>query len=283
MSTEEETSPRALVNSLAMIVVSEIGDKTFLLAAILAMRHPRVHVFAGAFGALFVMSILSAGLGHVLPALVPRAWTQLAAALLFIVFGTKMISEGRKMEGGNGKVQEEMREAEEEIAEDDAEASAIPLDNLEAGGPRSPGLKGGLREKKSLQSYADGARNFFAFCLGPVVVQSFVLTFLGEWGDRSQIATIALGAAHVRSCFLHFSPSINLAQNIWVVAFGTIAGHSLCTGAAVLGGRYIATKISAKHGQLLLPPNLAHFSSSLSLSTSVLSYLPYAETNPFLS
>jgi len=33
--------------------------------------------------------------------------------------------------------------------------------------------------------------------LGPVFVQSFVLTFLGEWGDRSQFATIALGAAHV--------------------------------------------------------------------------------------
>jgi hypothetical protein len=37
-------------------------------------------------------------------------------------------------------------------------------------------------------------------------------------------------------------------QSIWVVAFGTIVGHSLCTAAAVVGGRYIATKISAKHG-----------------------------------
>jgi putative Ca2+/H+ antiporter (TMEM165/GDT1 family) len=197
MAIEEETSVQALFNSLAMIVVSEIGDKTFLLAAILAMRHARAQVFAGAFGALFVMSILSAGLGHILPALVPRAWTQLAAAVLFIVFGAKMMQEGRHMEAGNGKVQEEMREAEEEIAEDDAEARAIPMDNLESG-RRSPGVKGGLREKKSLKSYGDGARNFFAFCLGPVVVQSFILTFLGEWGDRSQIATIALGAAHVR-------------------------------------------------------------------------------------
>ena len=37
--------------------------------------------------------------------------------------------------------------------------------------------------------------------MGPVFVQAFVLTFLGEWGDRSQIATIALGAAHVRPSF----------------------------------------------------------------------------------
>jgi putative Ca2+/H+ antiporter (TMEM165/GDT1 family) len=192
-SADEESSPRAMFNSLAMIVVSEIGDKTFLLAAILAMRHARLPVFAGAFGALFVMSILSAGLGHILPALVPRAWTQAAAAALFAVFGARMLAEGRAMHGGNAKVQEEMREAEEEIAEDDG---AIPLDELEQGAGAGGELRGGLREKKE-RSYGEGARNLFAFCVGPVVVQSFVLTFLGEWGDRSQIATIALGAAHV--------------------------------------------------------------------------------------
>ena len=43
----------------------------------------------------------------------------------------------------------------------------------------------------------DGARNLSSLVFGPVFVQAFVLTFLGEWGDRSQIATIALAAAHV--------------------------------------------------------------------------------------
>jgi putative Ca2+/H+ antiporter (TMEM165/GDT1 family) len=28
----------------------------------------------------------------------------------------------------------------------------------------------------------------------PVLIQAFTMTFLAEWGDRSQIATIALGA-----------------------------------------------------------------------------------------
>jgi Ca2+/H+ antiporter, TMEM165/GDT1 family len=59
--------------------------------------------------------------------------------------------------------------------------------------PISPSLK---RKGKSAM---EGARNFCSFFLGPVFVQAFVLTFLGEWGDRSQIATIALGAAHVTS------------------------------------------------------------------------------------
>ena len=35
-------------------------------------------------------------------------------------------------------------------------------------------------------------------------------------------------------------------QDIFVVAFGTIAGHFICTGIAVLGGRLLATKISVR-------------------------------------
>ncbi len=38
----------ATVNSLFMIVVTELGDKTFFIAAVLAMRSGRVLVYAGA-------------------------------------------------------------------------------------------------------------------------------------------------------------------------------------------------------------------------------------------
>lgn len=38
------------MNSLFMILVTEIGDKTFFIAAILAMRHGRLVVYAGAMG-----------------------------------------------------------------------------------------------------------------------------------------------------------------------------------------------------------------------------------------
>lgn len=40
----------------------------------------------------------------------------------------------------------------------------------------------------------------FAFLqgiFGRILLQSFTLTFLAEWGDRSQIATIILGAREV--------------------------------------------------------------------------------------
>jgi putative Ca2+/H+ antiporter (TMEM165/GDT1 family) len=207
-NVEKEGTVEALVQSYSMIIFSEIGDKTFLIAAILAMRHPRIVVFAGAVGSLIVMSILSASLGHLLPTLIPKQWTQFAAAFLFLVFGTKMMIEARHMKAGNEKMQEEMREAEEEIEDDEAghegageTGDSIPLEDLEAakGSSQEPSHSQASPSKtsKSGASFGEGLRNFFSLFLGPVFVQAFVLTFLGEWGDRSQIATIALGAAHV--------------------------------------------------------------------------------------
>ena len=56
------------------------------------------------------------------------------------------------------------------------------------------------------------------------------LQFLAEWGDRSQIATIALAAKNEP-----FGTTI-----------GGIIGHAMCTGAAVLGGKVLSEKISKK-------------------------------------
>jgi len=63
-----------------------------------------------------------------------------------------------------------------------------------------------------------------------IFVQALTLTFLAEWGDRSQIATIALAAS----------------QNAVGVTIGGCVGHTICTGLAVLGGRMLASRISEK-------------------------------------
>lgn len=233
-----------------MIVVSEIGDKTFLIAAILAMRQSRTTVFAGAFAALALMSILSAFMGVVLPTLLPRSVTTLMAAVLFLVFGVKMLRDATQMTGE--EMGEEWEEAKRDVEEEEGEEGAdLEMGNMEeADGQRRPGSRGnGFASHRSTPSLAsankaksatstfsterlkEGTRNLCGLCFSPVFAHSFILTFLGEWGDRSQIATIALAAAH----------------NIWLVAFGTIAGHFLCTGMAVIGGRWIATRISVKH------------------------------------
>merc|ERR1719506_1001304 len=74
------------------------------------------------------------------------------------------------------------------------------------------------------------ALRFFNRLCTPVFVQALLLTFLAEWGDRSQIATIAL-ATHA---------------NPLGVTIGAIAGHSICTGLAVVAGKYVATKVSQR-------------------------------------
>ena len=61
-------------------------------------------------------------------------------------------------------------------------------------------------------------------------MQALTLTFVAEWGDRSQIATIALASA----------------KDAIGVNVGAMLGHSVCTGMAVIGGRMLASNISEK-------------------------------------
>lgn len=49
----------AFIASFSVIIVSEICDKTFFIAAIMSMRHPRLTVFLGAISALALMTVLS--------------------------------------------------------------------------------------------------------------------------------------------------------------------------------------------------------------------------------
>ncbi|CAG8436876.1 7618_t:CDS:2 [Ambispora gerdemannii] len=210
---------RSFVLSFLMIIVSEIGDKTFLIAAIMAMKHSRLLVFSAAFCALIVMSVLSATLGHVVPNLIPQIYTNYIAAVLFLFFGIKMVSEGWNM-----SPEEANQELEEVTAELKEKEEAQLMAAVEKGGVPDVKSSGGL----------EGLQNLCQLLFSPVFVQTFVLTFLGEWGDRSQIATIALAAA----------------QNVYLVMFGTIMGHSMCTALAVIGGRMLAQKISLRTGKL---------------------------------
>lgn len=244
--------------SLTMILFSEIGDKTFLVAALMAMKHDRLVVFSAAFAALITMTVLSAVLGHAVPTLIPKRVTNFLAAGLFLIFGAKLLREGLAMSPDEG-VAAEMQEVEMELEEKEKEArkqgrrraSSISPYTLEMGmgsrksrsksrfpaPPRSPSTSPDARSpsprRGGIANTLSGLNNLLSLLLSPAWVQTFVMTFLGEWGDRSQIATIAMAAG----------------QDYWWVTLGAILGHGCCTGVAVIGGRAIAGRVSLRLGK----------------------------------
>ena len=84
------------VATLSVIIVSELGDKTFFIAAIMAMRNPRWTVFVGAMSALALMHVMSAFFGYAIT-VIPRMYTYYLSSFLFALFGLKMLREGWKM------------------------------------------------------------------------------------------------------------------------------------------------------------------------------------------
>ncbi|GMG40566.1 unnamed protein product [Ambrosiozyma monospora] len=137
--------------SVSMIIVSEIGDKTFLVAALMAMKHDRLIVFSSAFSALVVMTVLSGVAGHALPALLPQRLTQFLAAILFVVFGINLLREGLAMDKNAG-VHEEMAEVEEEI-EVGAMNNALNSRENPGPGPSKPMFKEILDNIKNLANH----------------------------------------------------------------------------------------------------------------------------------
>lgn len=185
----------AFTAGLLLITVSELGDKTFFITAILAMRHPHRPVLIGATAALAVMTVLSVMLGQV-AMLLPPVYVQWGAAILFLGFGLKLIYDARLM--SDQPAVAEQAEALEAVTQAEAK----------------------LPQRRSELA---------------ITLEAFGLVFVGEWGDRTQIATIALAAAH---------PPVG-------VALGAILGHAICAALAVICGRLLCGRISERKLTLL--------------------------------
>ena len=180
----------AFTAALILITVSELGDKTFFIAVILSMRYPRRWVFMGVVAALAAMTILSVLMGQVFSFL-PRIYLFYGEIGLFLVFGTKLFIDASKMPA----------HSEEAVMEEAKEA----IENSEKNLKRHPQQWG-------------------------IILESFILTFIAEWGDRTQIATIALAASN----------------SALAVTAGAILGHTICALIAVIGGKLIAGRISER-------------------------------------
>lgn len=167
-------------------------------------------------GALATMTVLSAALGAAAPALLPKTYTHWGAVVLFLAFGARSLYEGLTSSGG--AAEKELEEVEHELAA----RSRSPT--------RRGGGGGGDRDAAAPPPPRASLATAATAVLPPILVEAFTLTFLAEWGDRSQLATIGLAAS----------------ANPVGVTLGGIVGHAICTGAAVLGGRHAAAHIDER-------------------------------------
>ncbi|KAL6755571.1 hypothetical protein V8C86DRAFT_3160192 [Haematococcus lacustris] len=194
------------VSGFLLIFFSEIGDKTFFIALLLALRNSRSAVFIGTLGALSIMTVISVLLGrtlHLLDEAVPFDNTPLAgvpiddllAAGLLIWFGIQTLRGSepnfQHLQGAAGAEEDEQEEKEE--------------------------------AKEAVKSITDADTL-------KLILSTFTLVFAAEWGDKSFLATIALGAAS--------SPL--------GVAGGAVAGHGVATALAVAGGAVLTRYFSPK-------------------------------------
>lgn len=186
----------AFTAGLLLITISELGDKTFFIAMLLAMRHSRRLVFIGVIAALAAMTVLSVLLGQA-ASLLPKLWIHYAEIILFLGFGIKLLYDAQTM-GAQTPCGDEVQEAKAAI---DESTLTLNLARLQQG----------------------------------VILQAFALTFAAEWGDRTQIATIALAASN----------------NPWGVTVGATLGHAICAAIAVVGGRLISGRLSERTVTLL--------------------------------
>jgi len=161
----------------------------------------------------------------------------ISSQVLFLYFGGLLLKDAS--EKGEGP-SEELQEVEEELIEKKTESDAVSESDVDVD-----------VEKGHISSdYASAGLNMNLLMSNPVkfitmllvslnlaevknmevFAQAFTLTFLAEWGDRSQIATIALASA----------------KNAYGVILGGLIGHAFCTGVAVIGGRLLAARISER-------------------------------------
>jgi putative Ca2+/H+ antiporter (TMEM165/GDT1 family) len=182
----------AFTAGLVLITISELGDKTFFITLCLAMRYPRRWVFAGAITALAAMTILSVLLG-LTAALMPQQMTFYGSIALFLGFGLKLLYDASRMPVG-------------------------------LSGPTT------LEAEQDALETVSGKPSRWGCNPGRIFTQTFAMTFLAEWGDRTQFATINLA----------------VAQDPWGVTTGSVLGHAICAAIAVMGGRLVAGRLSER-------------------------------------
>jgi putative Ca2+/H+ antiporter (TMEM165/GDT1 family) len=162
----------SISSSFVLVAVSEMGDKTQLLAFSLAAKYKKPWpVMAGIFVATILNHALASWGGSWVASLVSPSWMAVILGVIFIGFGFWTLKP--------------------DTADEVSEVSRF----------------------------------------GPFLTTT-ILFFFAEMGDKTQLATVALGAQF---------------QSAWLVTIGTTLGMMVTDGLAVVAGDRISHKINMKY------------------------------------
>jgi putative Ca2+/H+ antiporter (TMEM165/GDT1 family) len=168
----------AFLTSTALVALAEMGDKTQLLAMLLATRFRKpVPIILGILFATMANHFLAALVGHEVAGLLQSPWFRYAVALSFIAM---------------------------------AAWTLIP-DKIDEDAPLKAPSKAG------------------------VFVTTLIAFFLVEMGDKTQVATVALGARF---------------ENVLAVTAGTTLGMMIANVPAVIFGEALAKRVPMRALQL---------------------------------
>lgn len=166
-----DTQMEALLTSASLVALAEMGDKTQLLAMLLATRFRKpVPIILGIFVATIVNHFLAALVGHSIAGVLTQPWFRYAVAASFILMACWTL---------------------------------VP-DKIDEDAPLAAPSKAG------------------------VFITTLIAFFLVEMGDKTQVATVALGARF---------------DNLLAVTAGTTLGMMVANVPAVLFGETLAKKV----------------------------------------
>ena len=168
----------AFLASTAVVALAEIGDKTMLLAIVLAARlRAPWQILAGILVATLANHTLAALIGHQVAGLIDAPWFRIAVALGFIAMAGWTLVPDKFDDEGEGFTRR-----------------------------------------------------------GGAFLTTLVSFFLVEMGDKTQVATIALGAQY---------------DSFLIVAAGTTLGMMIANAPAVFLGKELVKRVSLKLTRIL--------------------------------
>jgi len=202
------SSLQVFCRSVALVGVAELFDKTWFMGLLLALRYRASTVFAGSVLALLLHTVLAAALGYAFARFFSPFWLNILAAAFFACFAVLYAKDCYMDDPQGDAVEEGRREAEEDVDlgdGTDGEASTT--------------------QKASLTGKAEPSE-----CM--VFSKSFMVVFIAEWGDRTQIAMIGQHASQ---------PLIPVFLGS-AVAF-VLLTFSAVAAATLLAGRRISSRL----------------------------------------